>query len=143
MSKRRTVSRGVQAVVEQEPWLSGPEVSVQVQLPLVASLRWVRQSFLDLCILVRQQVLARGMEEDRVALCGPRGRHDDGRQAVRWGRTASEVTLGGRRIAVQRPRARAVDEGELRLPWFEWAAERDPLNEQTLAQVLAGVSRAR
>ena len=29
---------------------------------------------------------------------------------------------------------------ELRLPWFEWAAERDPLNEQTLAEVLAGVS---
>lgn len=143
MSKRRTVSRGVQAVeqeVEQAPWFSGPEVSVQVPLPLVASLRWVRQSFLDLCILVGQQVLARGMEEDRSALCGPRGRHDDGRQAVRWGRTPSEVTLGGRRIAIQRPRARTVDGGELSLPWFEWAAERDPLNEQTLAQVLAGVS---
>ncbi|MGH9779188.1 MAG: IS256 family transposase [Candidatus Acidiferrales bacterium] len=139
MSKRRTVSRGVQAV-EQEPWLSGPEVSVQVPLPLVASLRWVRQSFLDLCILVGQQVLARGMEEDRSALCGARGRHDDGRQAVRWGRTPSEVTLGGRRIAVDRLRARAVDGAELSLPWFEWAAERDPLNEQTLAQVLAGVS---
>jgi hypothetical protein len=33
-----------------------------------------------------------------------------------------------------------VDGGELSLPWFEWAAQRDSLNEQTLAQVLAGVS---
>jgi putative transposase len=26
------------------------------------------------------------------------------------------------------------------LPWFEWAAERDPLDHQTLAQIVAGVS---
>ncbi len=73
-------------------------------------------------------------------MCGPKGRHEPGRRAVRWGETASEITLGGRRIAVHRPRARAVGGGELRLPWFEWAGERDPLNEQTLAEVLAGVS---
>ena len=119
---------------------SAKEVAVQVPLPLVTSLRAIRQSFFELCILVGQQVLAHGMEQDRVALCGPKGRHDTGRRAVRWGETASEVTLGGRRIAIHRPRAREMAGSELRLPWFEWAAERDPLNEQTLAEVLAGVS---
>ena len=118
-----------------------PTVSVQVPLPMLLSLEMARQSFLDVCISAGLEVLARGMEEDRTALCGaPKGKHHSERQAVRWGETSSEVTLGGRRIPISRPRVRGVDGGEQSLPWFEWATERDPLNLRTLEEVAIGVS---
>lgn len=117
-----------------------PVVSVQIPLPMLWSLELARQSFLDLCISAGQEVLARGMEEDRKALCGAKGEHDSQRRAVRWGNTPSEVTLGGRRIAISRPRVRGIHDGELSLPWFQWASDRDPLDARTLEQVAIGVS---
>ena len=48
--------------------------------------------------------------------------------------------LGGRRVAVQRPRARSVAGRERRLPsWREWSA-RDPLEQRAVEQMLVGVS---
>ncbi len=55
-------------------------------------------------------------------LGGAKGVPDAQRRAVRGGSAASQVVLGGQRIAVRRPRARSVTEGELSLPSFEWAA---------------------
>jgi transposase-like protein len=51
--------------------------------------------------------------------------------------------LGGQRIGVRRPRARAVDAGELELPTFAWAAAGDPLDAATMAAIAAGVSMRR
>jgi hypothetical protein len=51
--------------------------------------------------------------------------------------------LGGQRIAVRRPRARSLDEGELSLPSFQWAASADPLDAATMAAIAAGVSTRR
>ena len=59
-------------------------VSVQIPLPMLWSLELAHQSFLDVCISAGQEVLARGMEEDRMALCGAKGQHDEKRQVVRW-----------------------------------------------------------
>jgi hypothetical protein len=72
------------------------------------------------------------MEADRMALCGPKGVPDARRRAVRGGITASQVALGGQRIAVRRLRARSKVQGELVLPSFEWAACDDPLNAATM-----------
>jgi transposase-like protein len=62
---------------------------------------------------------------------------------VRGGSTASRVVLGGQRVAVRRLRARSLDEGELALSTFEWAAGVDPLDAATLAAIAAGVSTRR
>ncbi len=44
------------------------------------------------------------------------GRHDPEHSAVRHGREGGEVTLGGRRVPIERPRVRAADgSGELAL----------------------------
>jgi putative transposase len=40
---------------------------------------------------------------------GPKGRHDPKRSAVRHGHEDGQVTLGGRRVPVKRPRARSTD----------------------------------
>jgi transposase-like protein len=103
----------------------------------------VRHAFLGLCIDAGQKVLAAMMEADRIALCGPRGVPDIGRRAVRGGTTASQVVLGGQRIAIRRPRARSKSEGEQALPSFEWATCADPLDAATMAAIAAGVSTRR
>jgi putative transposase len=47
-------------------------------------------------------VLEELMVEEVEEVCGPRGRHDPDRVAYRHGSDDGEVTLGGRRVAVQR-----------------------------------------
>jgi len=120
-----------------------PAAQVQICLPVQGVLRDVRHAFLGLCIDAGQQVLAAMMEGDRVALCGPKGVPDATRRAVRGGSAASQVVLGGQRIGVRRLRARSLDDGELALPTFEWAAAADALNAATMAAIAAGVSSRR
>ena len=120
-----------------------PAVQVQISLPVQGVLRDVRHAFLGLCIDAGQKVLAAMMEADRIALCGPKGVPDAARRAVRGGSTASQVVLGGQRIAVRRPRARSRSKGELALPSYEWAACGDPLDAATMAAIAAGVSTRR
>jgi putative transposase len=120
-----------------------PPATVQLELPVQGVLKDVRSAFYGLCIGAGKAVLAAMMEADRVALCGPKGVPDEDRRAVRGGTTPSAVVLGGQRIGVRRPRARAVTAGELELPTFAWAAAGDPLDAATMAAIAAGVSMRR
>jgi len=55
-----------------------------------------------------------------MALARPKGTHPPGRRAVRRGRKAGSVTLGGRWVPVDRTRVRATDgSGELSVPASE------------------------
>ena len=86
-------------------------------------------------------VLAELMEEEVTEVVGEKGRHDPERAAVRHGREAGEVTLGGRRVPVERPRVRASDgSGEVGLAVYRHFADRDPLSRIVLERLLAGVS---
>ncbi len=49
------------------------------------------------------------LEAERAALCGARYVHRTDRQALRAGHLASSLGLGGRRVAVSRPRVRSVE----------------------------------
>ena len=49
------------------------------------------------------------MEDEATALCGPKGRHDPSRQAVRYGHADTSVRVLGRRVGVSRPRVRRAD----------------------------------
>lgn len=100
-------------------------------------------AFHGLCVAAGKQVLAAMMEADRQAACGAANVPDAKRVAVRGSTTRSAVVLGGRRIAVKRPRARSLTHGELALPAFTWAAQADPLDAATLASMAAGVSTRR
>ncbi len=75
---------------------------------------------------------------------GPKGRHDLTRAAVRHGHEAGEVTLGGRRVPVERPRVRSADgQQEVALQTYAHFADRDPLTRLVLERMLAGVSTRR
>jgi putative transposase len=113
---------------------------VEIPLPLLGALGNIEQSFFELCIGAGQQVLASMMEQDREDLCGARWKRDPDRKAGRAGTTKSEVSLGGRRIAISRPRVRSQAGREMQLPSFVFAANRDPLDQHTLKAVACGVS---
>jgi transposase-like protein len=88
-----------------------------------------------------QAVLAALLEQEREVLCGPRYRHLAGRTASRNGYAPGELVLGGRRVSVKRPRARAVGSGEeVALPSWEHLAKEDPLTARAVEQMLVGVS---
>ena len=60
-------------------------LTVQVPLPFLGALSDTREAFHELCIRTGQQVLRAMMEADREALCGPKGRYQEGRRAWRGG----------------------------------------------------------
>ncbi len=118
--------------------LVSQDVHAQFSLPIGNVLRDVRSAFFGLCINAGKAVLGAMMEAERTALCGPKGVPAAQRIAYRGGHTRSSVVLGGRRIAIIRPRARAVQAAELVLPSFAWATHADPLNGATMAAMAPG-----
>jgi len=66
----------------------------------------VREALYDTVIGAGLACVDEVLETERVALCGERYEHLADRQALRAGHVASSLVLGGRRVAVQRPRAR-------------------------------------
>jgi putative transposase len=103
-----------------------------------------KEGLLALSVGVGLGVLAELLEEEVVEVVGAKGKHDPERTAVRHGHESGEVTLGGRRVPVERPRVRSADgRSELRLQTYEYFADRDPLSRSVLERMLAGVSTRR
>jgi putative transposase len=103
-----------------------------------------REGLLALSVGVGLGVLAELMEEEVVDVVGQKGKHDPQRTAVRHGHEWGEVTLGGRRAAVERPRVRSADgRTEVRLETYEHFADRDPLARVVMERMLASVSTRR
>ena len=84
-------------------------------LPLVDILIDTQAELQELVVTSGLKVLEAMLEEDRVAVCGPRYAHQPARRAYRAGHAPSEVVLGGRKVAVRRPRVRR-DGHEVPLP---------------------------
>jgi transposase-like protein len=103
-----------------------------------------KEGLLALSVGVGLDVLHELMEAEMDEVVGSRGRHIPDRTAVRHGHEDGEVTLGGRRVPVNRPRARTVDgEHEVELATYAHFAARDRLTDVMLERMLAGVSTRR
>jgi transposase-like protein len=117
---------------------------VRVQEALGELVGAAREGLLALSVGVGLGVLAELMEEEVDEVVGPKGRHDRDRVAVRHGHEAGQVTLGGRRVAVERPRVRSADGSrELPLQTYQHFADRDPLTATVMERMLANVSTRR
>jgi putative transposase len=108
-------------------------------LPLVDLLVDTRTELFELAVRAGLGVFTAMLEEDRTAICGPRYAHQPDRPASRAGTAPSEVVLGGRKVAIQRPRVRTAD-GEVPLPTFQTMAGTDPLDRRVVEQMLVGVA---
>ena len=103
-----------------------------------------KEGLLALAVGTGLQVMAAMFEEDVARLCGPDGKHNRERAGYRHGTGAGSVTLGGRRLAVTRPRVRAADgSGELHLPSYDLFSSTEVLGQLALEKMLAGLSSRR
>lgn len=116
----------------------------RVQEALGALIGAAQEGLLALSVGVGLGVLTELMHEEVTEIVGPKGRHDHDRVAVRHGNQAGEVTLGGRRVPVERPRVRALEpSAEIPLATYEHFASKDPLTRVVLERMLASVSTRR
>ena len=124
---------------------SGPGLAVPdaVTIAMGEIAEDVREGLLALAVGAGLQVMASLMEADVAAACGPRGRHDPGRTAVRHGSERGSVTLGGRRVGVARPRMRATDGGEVPVPAYELFSSSEILGRMAMGRMLGGLSSRR
>ena len=123
---------------------SAPAVPEQVSVALGELVGEVGEGLLALAVGTGLQVLTAMMEADVTAVCGPKGRHDLARTATRHGHEAGSVSLGGRRVAVERPRMRATNgSGELPIPTYERFSGTEVLGRMAMERMLAGLSTRR
>jgi putative transposase len=104
----------------------------------------VREGLLALAVGAGLQVMDALMAESVTALCGPKGRHDPGRTAVRHGSDAGSVTRGGRRVPVRRPRVRTADGAtEVPVAAYELFNRTEVLDAMALERMMAKLSTRR
>jgi transposase-like protein len=121
----------------KEPSRNQASLWTQLLIPLATMIRG------DLLGLVHQlgmQAVLAMLEDERTRLCGERYKHDASRQATRGGSTRGELALGGRRVAIRRPRV--VDRRGCEVPLDTWdeLASSDPLDTRALEQMAIGVA---
>jgi transposase-like protein len=103
-----------------------------------------REGLLALAVGTGLQVLQAMLEEDVARLVGPKGRHNPDRAAVRHGAEPGQVTLGGRRVRVPRPRVRSADGArEVAVPTYQAFASTELLGHLALERMLAKLSTRR
>src|SRR5215218_2530515 len=113
----------------------------QIQEALGELVGAAREGLLALSVGVGLGVVHELMALEVDEVVGPKGKHNPDRTAKRHGHEDGSMTLGGRRVAVRRPRVRSADdERELAVDTYGYFADRDPLTRAVMDRMLAGVS---
>ncbi len=120
--------------------LADLDLPEQVTLSLVDLARSAKEHLLSLSVALGLATLRELFASELDRVVGPKGQHRADRTAYRHGTEHRSVTLGGRLVEVERPRARGRDGTELPLATYAAVADRDLLTEAALARMLAGIS---
>jgi len=103
-----------------------------------------REGLLALAVGTGLGVMQVLMEEDVTAVAGPKGRWNPDRVATRHGSDDGEVTLGGRRVPVRRPRVRTADgTTEVAVATYELFSSTEILGRMAMERMLAKLSARR
>lgn len=112
----------------------------QVQEALGELVGAAREGLLALSVGVGLGVVHELMELEVCEVVGPKSKHNLDRVAKRHGHENGSMTLGGRRVAVRRPRMRSADDKhELPVESYGYFADRDPLTRAVMDRMLTGV----
>jgi len=104
----------------------------------------LREGLLAASVAVGLDVMDELMAAEVNEVAGPRGKHRKARTATRHGTERGRVTLGGRRLPVERPRVRTADgTAEVPLASYDAFTSTDLLAEGIVARMLAGLSTRR
>jgi len=130
-------------IVRRSADLEAEDLPEQVTIAVRDLAGAVKKGLLALSVGVGLAVVHELFEAEVTRLAGPKGKHDPERQAYRHGQEPRQVTLGGRRVQVDKPRVRSVDNEEVELRTFHTFAGRDLLSAAALERMLAGLSTRR
>ena len=104
----------------------------------------MREGLLAMAVGAGLSVMRSLMDDSVTEICGPKGKHQPDRQAVRHGAEDGSVTLGGRRVPVRRPRVRTADgSAEIAVPAYELFNSTELLGEMAMTRMLAKLSTRR
>jgi putative transposase len=117
-----------------------PDLPEEIALALTDIAGGAREGLLAMSVAAGMAVMQALFEAEIAEVAGPKGKHDPNRAAVRHGSARGSVTLGGRRVAVDRPRARTLDGHEVRLASYTHFAAEDVLTRVVMERMLAGVA---
>jgi len=120
-----------------------PDLPEEIALAMADIAGAAREGLLAMSVAAGLAVMAAMFETEIAGVAGPKGKHDPDRAAVRHGGGRGSVTLGGRRVAVDRPRARTLDGHEVPLISYTHFATDDLLTEVVMERMLAGVATRR
>ncbi len=90
----------------------------------------------QLGLMAAQEMLQAEVED----LCGPMHQRQAERSASRWGSQGGTVVLGGRKVPIQRPRARLTSGREALLETYQWLQSPEAMPENALRRMVRGVS---
>ena len=125
------------AALQIAPGVSLPE---QVTVTLQEIAVDARAGLLAFAVGVGLEVFHTLLDENVSELVGQKGRHQAQRRAYRHGHEPSSLTLGGRKIIVDKPRVRSCQGEEVAVPLWKAFNEQDIAGTMVLERMLAGVS---
>jgi len=130
-------------VTDADTATAAPSLPPEVLAALGDIAGTAREGLLAMCVATGMAVMQTMFEAEITAACGPKGKHDPERTAVRHGSERGSVELGGRRVEVARPRARTVAGVEVPLTTYQAFAAEDHLTAVVMDKMLAGVATRR
>jgi putative transposase len=120
-----------------------PDLPEEIRLAMTDIAGAAREGLMAMSVAAGMAVMQALFEAEIAEVAGPKGKHDLNRAAVRHGAGTGSVTLGGRRVPVDRPRARTVDGHEVPLTSYTHFAADDMLTRVVMERMLAGVATRR
>ena len=115
-----------------------PELPEEIALAMTDIADAAREGLMAMSVAAGMAVMAAMFEAEITEIAGPKGKHNPDRAAVRHGAEKGSVTLGGRRVPVERPRARTVEGHEVPLTSYAHFAADDLLTQVVMERMAAG-----
>lgn len=119
-----------------------PEL-MRLLLPMTTAIAATKKGLMELVHRMGLAALDELLRDDAEKLAGRKGHREPGRTRNHWGTTPGELTFGGRRVQIARPRVRDREDGEVALPMWEIINAADPLPARVEQQIALGVSTRR
>ena len=110
----------------------------QILLPMIAGIAATKADLTEWVYEQGLTALHELLRKDAEEIVGAKGKHEKERTHNHWGSTDGELSFGGRRIQVSRPRVRAKSGKEASLPHFEAFSRRRPASGASVESDLGG-----
>jgi transposase-like protein len=130
-------------LVEREDAAQLPDLPDELRVAMTEVATAAREGLLAMSVAVGLRVMGELLQAELEAKVGPKGKHHADRTASRHGTAPGSVVLGGRRVPVDRPRARTRDGREVQLDTYTAFAADDLLSHVVMERMLQGLATRR